>query len=308
MKVAVTGANGFVGSYLVPRLLDGGHDVIALTGPARQQSSSRLPDVEQAELDLRDPVSIRHAFSRRLDAVIHLAAVASGSDARRDVGFTWEINAAGTARVAECLAHAESAPLLLYVSTGEVYGAGPATPRVETDPTCPCSPYAASKLGGETAVGEIARRTGLNVIIARAFPHSGAGQDHRFVIPAFAQRLVLARSRNAPAVNVGNLEVVRDFLHVADVVEAYVLLLERGEPGNTYNVASGRGKSLRDVFDMLSDAVGYRAVPETDASLMRRADIPYLVGDAAKLRRQTGWNPSHELQEMLREVVDAETN
>ena len=107
---------------------------------------------------------------------------------------------------------------------------------------------------------------------------------------------------------VGNLEPVREFLHVADVVEAYRLLLERGEPGETYNVASGAGVSLHDVFTKLADAVGHRAVPETDTSLMRRVDVAYLVGDSEKIREAVGWTAKISLEQILAEVIDAEKN
>src|SRR5207245_5503919 len=154
------------------------------------------------------------------------------------------VNAAGTARVVQVLAEAKRTgradPVVLVVSTGEVYGAAPEPrPRRETDPVAPCSPYAASKAGAELAALEAWRRGGLRGIVARAFAHTGPGQDGRFVVPAFAQRLKLAKRAAAPVVKVGNLEPVREFLHVQDVVDAYARLLVKGQPGDIYNIASG---------------------------------------------------------------------
>jgi GDP-4-dehydro-6-deoxy-D-mannose reductase len=179
---------------------------------------------------------------------------------------------------------------------------------VETDAAAPCSPYAASKLGAEAAALEAWRRAGLRVVIARPFTHTGAGQDARFVVPAFAQRLKLARKIAAPVVKVGALDPVREFLHVEDVVEAYVRLVAQGVPGEVYNVASGEGIRLDALLGRLAELVGVRAIPEVDPALVRPGDIPHLVGDAGKLRRATGWAPRRTLDQTLREVVDAQAD
>jgi GDP-4-dehydro-6-deoxy-D-mannose reductase len=178
-------------------------------------------------------------------------------------------------------------------------------PRRETDPAGPCSPYGASKLGAEIAALEAWRRSGLRVVIARPFPHTGPGQDPRFVVPAFAERLAFARRIGAPVVKVGNLEPVREFLHVHDVVDAYARLLTKGQAGEIYNIASGTGIRLEDLLHRMASLVGVRAIPEVDPDLMRPADIPYLVGDAAKLRAATGWTPRFDLDATIRQVIDA---
>src|SRR3989440_46617 len=212
-------------------------------------------------IELTDAESVRRSVDLPYDAVVHLAAISSGVDATRDSGFAWTVNAAGTARVVQVLAHAKRAgradPVVLVVSTGEVYGVcADQRPRRETDPVAPTSPYAASKAGAELAALEAWRRAGLRVVVARAFAHTGPGQDARFVVPAFAERLRFAKRVGAPVVKVGNLEPVREFLHVRDVVDAYVRLLVRGHAGETYNVASGEGISLERLFDRLAGLIG----------------------------------------------------
>ncbi|MBI2402811.1 MAG: GDP-mannose 4,6-dehydratase [Gemmatimonadetes bacterium] len=314
MKVLVTGADGFVGSWLVPRLRQEGHAVVAALRPttATPGAGGLEPGVPTLPLELGDPNSIRAAVATAPDAVIHLAAVASGTDARRDPVSAWQVNAVGTAGLAEELGRVVSErrgnPLLLVTSTAEVYGPGPTTPRVETDPTRPVSAYAASKLAAEIAALEVHRRTGLRVIVARAFAHTGRGQNQRFVIPALARRLALAKRARAPAIKVGNLDPVREFMHVSDVVDAYCRLLSGGRPGEIYNVAGGGGIALSDLLDRLMEIVGHRVIPEADPELVRPADIPYLVGDAAKLRAATGWSPRVPLEDVLAEVVDAQAN
>lgn len=317
MRVLVTGADGFVGRWLIRRLLDDGREVYGAVRPAEAPRDDGLTADERAAvrwlpLELGDPESVRRCADLPYDAVVHLAAVASGADALRDPGTAWEVNAAGTARLAHVLAEARrldrADPVVLVVSTGEVYGRGQQAARRETDPVAPCSPYAASKVGAEQAALEAWRRAGLHVVVARSFAHTGPGQDLRFVIPAFAQRLRFAQRIGAPVVKVGNLEPVRDVLHVRDVVDAYVRLLARGEPGEIYNVASGQGVSLEDVLFRLATLLGVRPIPEADPALMRPADILHLVGDAAKLRAATGWCPRRSLDDTLQDVLDAQAD
>jgi GDP-4-dehydro-6-deoxy-D-mannose reductase len=189
-----------------------------------------------------------------------------------------------------------------------VYGAGNARPFTETDPVAPRSPYAASKAGAELAAQETRTRTGLKVVIARSFPHTGPGQDARFVAPAFARRLRGARLAGARVVKVGNLDPVRDFLDVRDVAAAYLALIERGKPGEVYNIASGKGVSLQELFDRLAAIVGVEAIPEPDPEFVRPADIPMLVGDSGKLRADTGWAPTIPLDQTLRDLANAQAD
>jgi GDP-4-dehydro-6-deoxy-D-mannose reductase len=317
MKVLVTGAGGFVGRWLLPALVAEGHEVLGTRLPGEAPpgflSEAERRHVRWLPLDLQERESVLAAVDEVPDAVIHLAAIASGADARRDPGLAWEVNAAGTARLADALgarSHAGAGePLLLLISTAEVYGViTPPRSRVESDPPAPMSPYAASKLGAETAVFETARRTGLRVMVARAFPHTGPGQTDRYVVPAFAKRLKAARRLGATLVKTGNLEPVRDFLDVRDVAQAYLALLTRGESGGIYNVASGEGVALRAIFLRLADLIGVKATPEVDHELARNADLPHLVGDASRLRQRTGWTPRFTLDQTLQDVVNAQTD
>jgi GDP-4-dehydro-6-deoxy-D-mannose reductase len=316
MTVLVTGADGFVGRWVLRALVEAGHEVVGAVqpGPPREDG---LSDAERASvlwipLELGDLRSVQQLAARPYDAVIHLAAIASGGDALRDPGVAWAVNAAGTARLLGEFGRrrraGESDPVVLVVSTAEVYGAGNGRPVVETDPVAPRSPYAASKAGAELAALETRTRTGLKVLIARSFPHTGPGQDERFVAPAFARRLRGARLADARVVKVGNLEPVRDFLDVRDVAAAYAALIARGTSGEVYNVASGRGVSLQELFDRLAAIVGVKAIAEPDPEFMRPADIPVLVGDSAKLRSATGWAPRIPLDQTLRDLVDAQAN
>jgi len=311
VTVLVTGADGFVGRWVVRALVAAGHAVVAAAGPGATPPAdlAALGGVRWVSLDLRDPVSVAALAGERCDAVLHLAGLASGAEALRDPALAWDVNAAGTARLLEALGRRRAAgdgdPRVVVVSTAEVYGpCGRAL--TEADPVRPVSPYAASKAGMELAARETAARTGLRVVTARPFPHTGPGQDDRFVTAAFARRLAAARQLRARVVKVGNLEVTRDLLDVRDVADAYLALLSAGTPGEAYNIASGTGVRLRELFDRLAGVLGVDAIPETDATLVRPHDVPFLVGDASKLRAATGWAPRIPLDRTLREIVDAQ--
>ena len=259
-------------------------------------------------LDLEDPASVAQAARASADRVVHLAAVASSVEARRDPGHAWSVNAAGTARLVESLAEVSTSCRVLVISTGEVYGPGEPRPRRETDPVNPGSPYAASKAAAELAAIETGRRTGLPVVVARPFAHTGPGQSTTYVAPAFLDRIRLAQRTGAVAVKTGSLDPVRELLDVRDVVDAYLALLERGRAGEVYNVARGEGLSIGDLFQRIADIAGVRVLPEPDHSLLRATDVPHLVGDPSKTTQETGWTAGRSLDQTLRDLVDAQAH
>lgn len=310
MKVLVTGAAGFAGQVLIDRLVRARYVVTGTYLPGDVPPS--IDGVEWLPLDVTRADSVAAAVANGPDAVVHLAALASNAAARKDPGRAWEVNAAGTARLAEALGEQRLAgadPLLLHISTSEVYGAVPPGHAItEDDPVQPVSPYAASKAGAELSVEEVSRRTGLRAIIARPFTHTGPTQSDVYVIPAWARQLRAASRQAHATVRTGNLDPVRDFLDVRDVADAYVALLAKGVPGSVYNIASGIGRPLRDIFSRLAVITGSPAVPEPDPALQRRADLPWLVGDAGRLRAATGWQPRISFDQTLQDVVNAQAD
>jgi GDP-4-dehydro-6-deoxy-D-mannose reductase len=317
MNVLVTGADGFVGSWLVRRLVAEGH---AVTGTFRVEEDHRARRFDAAvrdrvawvALELADDESVRHAAAGPWDAVAHLAAVSWVSVAERSPGRAWNENAGGTARLVRALGDGVRAgdvdPLVLVVSSVEVYGPGSPAPRREGEPPAPVSAYAASKVGAEVAALTEWRRTGLRVVIARPSPHTGRGQHERALVPRYARRVLTARRMRAPAIATGLLDGVRDFLHVADVVDAYARLLTAGVPGDVYNVSSGEPVRLEDVVLRLCALADWKPILEVDAADVRADAVPHLVGDSTKLRSATGWKPRRTLDETLQEVLDAQAD
>lgn len=317
MKVLVTGADGFVGSWLVRRLLDDGHVVTGTFRPGDDHRAERydaaLHDrVTWRPLELSDVVSVQRVSEVAWDAVAHLAAVSWVSVADRDPGRAWNDNAGGTARLLRALGDVRRAggadPLVLLVSSLEVYGPGGPEPRRETDAVAPISSYAASKVGAEVVAAQEARRAGLRSVIVRPSPHSGRGQGEMGFIPRYAARVLTARKLRAPAIPTGLLDGVRDFLHVSDVVDAYIRLLRGGTPGETYNVSSGEAVVLKDVVLRLCVLAGWQPILEVDSADVRPDTVPHLVGDGAKLRAATGWRPRHTLDQILQDVLDAQAH
>ena len=315
MKVLVTGADGFVGRHLVRHLLRQGDEVVAARRPGGDDAplaDPTLAGTRWVALELTDADSVRAVAEPAVDAVVHLAGVSSNVEALADPEAAWQTNLLGVVRLVGALAQGRpsgsAGPVVLLVSSAEVYGRGEARPRREDDAPAPLTPYAASKAAAELAGLEVWRRTGLRVVIARPFQHSGPGQSTRFVVPAFAERLRAARASGATAVPTGSLAPVRDLLDVRDVVAAYRLLLERGVPGTIYNVARGEGTALSEIFARLARLLEFEAAAVPDPALARTTDIPHLVGDAGRLRRATGWAPVRTLDDMLRDIVNAEAH
>jgi GDP-4-dehydro-6-deoxy-D-mannose reductase len=193
---------------------------------------------------------------------------------------------------------------VVFASTGEVYGRGYGRPIRESDPTAPCSPYAASKLAAELALQESHRRSGFNGVIARCFQQTGPGQRDAFVVPALAQRVLAARRTGVRIIPTGNLTPIRELTDVRDVARALTLLLDRGEPGAVYNVASGRGISLQELLGRIGVAANWEVESVVDPALFRPADLEYLVGDGSRLAA-LGWTPQFMLDQTLADLLGA---
>ncbi len=310
MKVLVTGANGFVGRSIVRRLVADGDRVVAAVGPGASGNPADK-NVTTVPLDIANDVSVRACLAEPIDAVIHLAAIALSRAADRDPAAAWTVNAEGTAKLTAAVGVAaakwKKEPLFLLASTADVY-AWQERPIKEEDAVQPSTPYSVSKLGAELVARQAARCSGMRLIIARPFPCSGAGQDESFWIPARCRMLREVKRNGWAVVPVGDLTAVRDFVHVEDVADAYALLLKRGTPGEVYNIASGRPVTLDEIHTRLERLLDVEPKREIDSSQVRREARPYLVGDASKLRAATGWSPRRSLDDILKDVLDAQKN
>ena len=305
MRWLVTGAAGFVGGHLVARLR--AEEAREVFGIVRPGSSPAPSDCEAVEVDLLDPEAMRRCVtSLRPDRIVHLAAQSSARESWRDPEGTLRTNLFGLLYLLEAVRLAGLTPRLLVVGSAEEYGAVPATgsPIPEETPPRPASPYAVSKVAQGYLALQYALAHGLHVVRTRTFNHTGPGRGPGFAESSFARQIAeIEAGRHEPSIAVGNLEAVRDFTDVRDVVRAYVRLLEAGQAGELYNVASGRGHRIADVLERLIGHARVRVDVRRDANLLRPVDTPYLVGDATRLRRATGWEPEIPFDQTLEDLL-----
>jgi GDP-4-dehydro-6-deoxy-D-mannose reductase len=301
MRILVTGADGFVGNHLGVYLRERGHTLIPWAGPRPANHTPPGFDV----VDVRDAAAVHLAVaSAKPDAIIHLAAISSVAQSHAEPALAFDVNAMGVLHVCAAAKALTPSPRLLLVSSGEVYGNTGERAATETSILAPMSPYAASKVAAETVAFQFARAYGLRVVCARPFNHLGRGQAPNFAVPAFARQLVEARrSRARRSIAVGNLDPVRDFSHVHDVVAAYGLLLDRGISGEAYNVSSGVGRSMRSILEELVAIAEVDVDVRVDPARVRASELPSLVGDSSKIRA-LGWSAHRTLADTLREVIE----
>jgi GDP-4-dehydro-6-deoxy-D-mannose reductase len=289
VRVFVTGSAGFVGRRLVARLPGAGHEPVGV----------------DREYDVTDPGEIDRVLTRtRPEAVVHLAALSSVAGSWKDPGICFRVNFLGTRHLLESVSHRSPEARVLLVGSADAYGGGApgAPPFRENDPLSPRSPYARSKAAAEM-LGRLAAEAGLDVLRLRPFNHTGAGQSDTFVASSFARQVVeIAEGRREPRMQVGNLDSVREFLDVEDVIDAYLALLDPEAPADVYNVARGQGMSIRALLDCLLELGGVDPRIERDPERFRPTDV--LVGDPTRLQGATGWWPRREIQSTLESLLE----
>jgi len=275
--------------------------------------SARLAAVRWEELDVTDQEQVGAVVERATpDVILHLAAISHVPDAMRDPGQTYEVNTVGTVRllteVARLRREGTSDPSVLVVGSSEQYGRHEAAemPLEETAEQRPLTLYAASKSAQEIAALQAHRSEGIRVLCTRSFNHSGPGQPDSFLLPSLVSRALALRSTGG-RMSIGNGDIVRDFLHVSDVVDAYLALLELGVAGEVYNVCSGEAVSVRSLAESVLQRVGVSAEISTDPALSRLVDVPAQIGSNAKLRRATGWTPRHMREDIIDDLIHAAT-
>ena len=290
MRALLTGGNGFVGRHLAEHLRQSGDEVAILDLP------DDITDVAVVERTLREV---------RPEAIYHLAALSHVGSSWSDPSEVLRVNVIGSAVTFAVAREVVPTATTLLVSSAEVYGTvrPEQLPLDESAAPAPMSPYAASKLAAEVLAQQAVRAFGQRIVIARPFNHVGPGQSPNFFVPAMASRMVAAVRDGRGEIPVGNLTSRRDFLDVRDVVSAYRLLIERGVPGEVYNIASGVDRSMSDIAHDIRALIDSSLIFVTDESLMRPVDVPVLRGDSQKINAATGWSPRWSWSDTLADVV-----
>jgi GDP-4-dehydro-6-deoxy-D-mannose reductase len=309
VRVLITGVSGFVGGHLVERVR-AEHPQAELFGLVKPHGVVRGDEpagVTCLEADLDDAAGVAAAvLAARPERVIHLAGQSSVQHSWMNPGGTLCTNVLGLVHLVEALLEHSLAPRLLVIGSADEYGAVDAAelPIREERALRPRSPYAVSKAAQSLLAREYAGQAGLWVVCTRTFPHTGPRRGEAFAESSFARQLAeIEAGRREPVLRVGNLDAVRDFSDVRDVVRAYWSLLEHGVCGQAYNVCSGTGVSIRELLERLIELSRVRVEVRVDPERLRPADIPALIGDPGKLRQATGWRPQLPLDQTLRDLL-----
>jgi GDP-4-dehydro-6-deoxy-D-mannose reductase len=275
--------------------------------------AERSAMVRWEPLDVTNQEQIGRVVDRAApDVILHLAAISRVLDAVRDPGQAYDVNTVGTVRLLTEVARLRRTgacdPAVLVVGSAEQYGHHDPgeMPLDETAAQRPLTLYAASKTAQEVAALQAHRSEGVRVVCTRSFSHSGPGQPAQFLLPSLVGR-ALALPASGGRLSIGNGDTVRDFLHVKDVVQGYLALLELGRPGEAYNVCSGDGISVRQLAAAVLQRVGVPAEISSDPALSRPVDVPVQIGNNAKLRSATGWTPRHTREDIIDDLIHAAT-
>ncbi len=304
-KVLITGAAGFVGHYLTETLLEKyqitGTDVTGV---------NPNPKIDYFPGDILDKKFLADLISKeKPEVVFHLAAKSQTWD--RNVEEVFKINMLGTINLYETVLgvrqNSDYNPKIFFISSSEVYG-NTTDPKniTEDSPLFPTKFYSASKAASDRLSYSFTQSEKLNILILRPFTHTGPGQGKGFVVPDFASQVAeLEKNPKSNVLMVGNLEPIRDYLDVRDVVAAYKSIIDKNwTPGDSYNICSGKGVKIKEILEILLMLSDKKLTVKEDPSKLRASDTPVYVGNNQKFVKLTGWEPKIPLETTLKDTLD----
>ena len=311
MRVLITGITGLIGSHLADFLLR--QSDVEVIGFKRWRSSEQnirhlRGQVTFLEGDIEDPYAVASAIERaQPDRIFHLAAQSYPAESWNAPATTLQANVMGTLHVLEAARRLCPQARVHVAGSAAAYGliTPDELPIAEDRPLRPLSPYGVSKAAQEMLAYQAARSYGQPVYITRSFIHMGPRQDARPAAQTFARQIAqIEAGLRPPVVEVGNLDVRRDFLDVQDAVRAIWAVVEHGEVGEVYNVCSATAPSIRELLDLYVSQSRVAVEVRPDPARMRPADEPILLGDNRKLRAATGWAPEVALATSTERILD----
>jgi GDP-4-dehydro-6-deoxy-D-mannose reductase len=311
MRALVTGVSGFVGGHLAEHLVAEGDLVVGVSSsgkwPAGVAHVGRSVRIERFDLIDSGEDDLAELLRRKQPEVIyHLAAQSNPQQSISDPRGTWALNLGGSLNLLEAVKASGQKPRMILVSSGTCYGdpAPEFIPVREDCPMRPNNPYATSKAAADLLGIQHHLGHGTDVVIVRPFNHAGPRQSPRYVLAGLAAQVADVEAGRRECVEVGNLDVIRDFTDVRDVVRAYRLLASRGEPGEIYNLGVGRGTKIADALEHLRSLATRPVAVRVDPARVRPVDLPFLVADAGKLRGATGWEPGFTIERTLADMLE----
>ncbi|MGG9970614.1 GDP-mannose 4,6-dehydratase [Ferruginibacter sp. SUN002] len=308
-KILVTGVSGFVSQYLLKYLssLDGIYEIYGITRNRIDFPEYKNLQIKLFDADLQNSLLLRDIIeSVQPDTIIHLASDSS-------VAYSWQKPIESFQNNTNIFLHLVEAVRLLNVKcrilsigSSEEYGVvtQDALPLTESSPLNPVSPYAVARVSQEMLSSVYANGYGLDIVMTRSFNHIGSGQREAFVISSFAKQIIELKLGKRASIEVGNVDIVRDFLDVTDVVKAYICLLEKGKKGEVYNVCSGKGYSLKELIEIMMKLAGVNSGYNINAKLIRPSDNPIIIGSNKKIKEECNWQPEIAIEESLSKMLD----
>lgn len=311
-RALITGITGFAGSHLAEHLL-ADRPELEVFGTCRWRSRRENIEaiegkVRLLECDLSDMTAVRNALSAsRPDMIFHLAAQSFVPSSWVSPLQTLTDNIAGQTNIFEAVRSLGLDPAIQIACSSEEYGLvlPHEVPIRETNPLRPLSPYAVSKVTQDFLAYQYFMSYGIRAVRTRGFNHTGPRRGEVFVTSNFAKQVAtIEAGKAAPVIKVGNLDAVRDFTDVRDMVRGYVLAAEKGRPGEVYNLASGRAISIRAMLDKLIAMARVEVKVETDPDRLRPSDVGVLIGDSSKFHADTGWEPKIPFDQTLEDLLN----
>jgi GDP-4-dehydro-6-deoxy-D-mannose reductase len=308
LRALITGIAGFVGAHLAEAIQAETNWEVWGVVIGSVERASAISGARILTADLREPEQARVLVeAAQPDWLFHLAAQAYVPQSWADPWDTYETNIRSQLNLLDSLGRLGSAARVLVVSSNEVYGYARAEdlPLAENAPLRPNSPYAVSKLAQDFMGLQYFLDRKMPVIRVRPFNHIGPRQNERFVAPSFARQIVeIERGRREPVLRLGNMSAQRDFTDVRDMVRAYILAIQHGEPGDVYNIGSGRARSVREMLDIMLSNTSAMIAEETDLAKFRPSDTPISYADPSKFQRQTGWEPRLSFEQTCVDILN----
>lgn len=302
MRSLITGISGFVGPHLAKHLLSNKHTVFGV-----DLIKKKIENVSSYQVDILNRKSLFSVMNEiKPDYVFHLAAQSSVEKSFSQPELTKKVNVDGTKNLLDSILNAKINPAILIVSSAQIYGTPKQTPITEQHPLNPQSPYAKLRLKQEKLALDYYKKHSMKIVIARSFNHTGPGQSAEFVCPDFAKQIVeIEKGLRKPVIKVGDLKAKRDFTDVRDIVRGYLLALEKGKTGEYYNLCSGKAYSVEEILHILIKISNCKGIKiERDPKKMRPSDMPILLGDNSKFRKQTGWKPEIQIEQTLSDILE----
>jgi GDP-4-dehydro-6-deoxy-D-mannose reductase len=303
-RILITGCNGFVAPHFVAYLKEHQSEVKIMGVDV--SDTCAIKDLNYFQMNLLDMDSIKQVLCDfRPTHIAHFASVSSVSQSWNMPVESFVNNTNIFLNIAESIRKLDIHPRLLSVGSSEEYGNYDQSdlPLREHYELRPCNPYAIARVAQEMLSKLYADSYGLEIFMTRSFNHIGPGQKDVFAIPSFIHQMLLAKREGHNSIHVGNVDIIRDFLDVRDVVDAYYKILFGGKKGEVYNVCRGIGYSLREVINLIGEILNFKPALIVDAAKVRKADNLVIIGDASKLSTELQWTPVYSLEDSLRHLI-----